>query len=246
MFEGVLVVLAIMAVLGVGVPLALLYLLARQVFPSRPLATGILVVVGLFTLPFGLVAWAAAGWLQWEGRRTRTAPAARATHHSPLGREWSRLAAEAAGAAARFDLAIASLPAGPLRDRLGELRGEVAAGVTEARRLAVDGDRLSRAHRDVERALLARRRSVARDSRSAAAVHQSLTAQAQSAARLATAESVQRERLQVLVCRLDELVAHATELTALPTTAETTAAALADQVAALRLATLEVAALSPH
>ena len=225
MLEGLLTLAAIVVIVAVIVPLALCYLLIRQVLRSR------------------------TGRLVRSVVRGRRAPApvrgGSAVPPAGLGRQWALLVADAYNARARFHRALAATGTGALHATLLDAAAEVDAAVADAERLAVQGDRTDRAQREVLRALDGQRRRRRSAQHAPAEVIRSLDeatrAQHASAERLAAATRSTLSQLQLVVARLHELTAHTLELNALTTTTQTSAAAsVAERLAALRLATEEV------
>lgn len=246
MLTALLVVVATVVTLGLLLPLALLYLLARQVLPARPLATLLVLLAGVASgrllgllAAVAVVALLQCGALPWRARAAQR-PAA---SHGRLARPWASLLRDAAAARDRYRETVQSLRPGPLRSRLGDLGAEVDAAVAEAHDLARHGDRVSRSCTQVEHAVAAQRRRV-RHAAAGDPLVASLRAQQASAERLATAAVADRRALQLLVARLDELAAHVAELEVLAVGARPSALdAIAEQAAALRAATVEVARL---
>lgn len=226
--EAILTILITLAVLAVVIPLTLAILLFRQFCRTR-VGNWLLVVLGL---------------------RRRSQFAASSQHragvpvHAALRRQWALLARDAVAAGARFSSAMAGLPEGPLRDALADAQSEVDAAVAEAQRLAVQGDRTERAHRDILTALNSQRRRH-RAAPGPADIENAWAAatraQHESAERLAEASRAQLCRLQLVVARLHGLTAHALELSTLDHTPQLPATfSIEDRLTALRLATAEV------
>jgi hypothetical protein len=246
MLETLFAVAITFAVFAVGVPLFLCYLLARQVAPIRPLRT-MLLVLGLTLVggPIGLglgLALAAVLQRRWRATAAMTGTGAPVG----LGRQWAVLVADADAAQERFGQMIDTVPDGPLRHSLRDAVPEVRGAVAEAHRLAEQGSRTERAHRDVMRALEAQHRRRRRAPALPVDLQRSLTdatsAQHASAARLAAAVSRDLAQLQLVVARLHELTAHGLELATSATSPSALPASLsiADRLSALRLATEEV------
>jgi hypothetical protein len=214
MLDGIVAIAVVALTLAVLLPLGLLYLLLRRVRVLRPLACSALAVIGLTLGPLGAVgATVGIGWLQWDGRRD--AGRGRSPSGSPrLSRTWAVPLREARAAGERCRRAVAAAAEGPLRDRLDDLLADVNQAVSEAQRLAVRGDDIARARRDVEAALSRQRRSAAAGSSRALA--EAVAAQEASQARLQAAEARELDRLCLLVARLQELAAQIVELTVLP------------------------------
>ena len=231
------------AAAAVLVPLGLLYLLARQVAPYRPLRTLLVVLFASVFGPVGLLLgllWAVS---VQRGAVQRARRAARPAAHG-IGRTWSALANDATAAGRRYHAALAPIPGGPLRDALAGAAVEVDEAVAAAQRLALQGDRAERAHRDILRALDdQRRRSRTSGTAHDDALQAATRAQHASADRLATTARDVRCRLELTVARLHELTGHAWELAAVasPQPAELE---VADRLAALRAATAELDAVA--
>lgn len=249
--DGLAQVLVAMAItFGVVVvltPLALGYLLARQIAPVRPLRT-MLIVLGCTLVggPIGLVVGLGIAWvLQRRWRDGRGSGRAVATTPGVLGRPWAIMAMDAAAAGDRFCQVIATLEEGPLRSGLHDLVPEVDAAVAEARRLAEEGSRAQRSRRDIVRTLEAQRRAQRRP-RSVTADRdesweRSIAAQRASAQRLDEIAQHHLVQLQLVVARLHELTAHALEVAAAGRPGDTEAiTAVTDRVAALQAAKVEV------
>ena len=247
MLETLIAVAVTFGVLAVLVPLGLCYLLARQVAPIRPLRM-MLLVMGLTLVggPVGLgLGLLLATTLQrrWRAAAVQAAPGVGMP--AGLGRHWAAHVADATAARERFVRVVDDLQPGPLYDSLRGATGEVDEAVAEVRRLAEQGSRTERAHRDVLAALEAQRRRRHRSPSLAADLERSMQdatrAQHESAERLAGAARRDLAQLQLLVARLHELTAHALELTTAPARAALPAElSIADRLAALRLATEEV------
>lgn len=228
MVEALLTLVAIVLIAAVIVPLALCYLLVRQVRRSRAVRLARRALTGR----------AAPAPQTRRGRAAPTAP-------TGLGRQWALLVADAHNARARFHQALSAAGSGPLHATLLEAAAEVDTAVAEAQRLAVQGDRTDRAQREVLRALDGQRRRRRSAQHAPADVIRSLDeatrAQHASAERLALATRATLCQLQLVVARLHELTAHTLELNALTaTTGPSAAASVAERLAALRLASEEV------
>lgn len=246
--ETLMTLVVTFAVLAVLVPLGLCYLLARQVAPIRPLRM-MLLVMGLTLVggPIGLgVGLLLAASLQRRWRAAAMAAGPGRTQTGTLNRQWRSLVGDAVAAQERFRTMIDSVPAAPLRQSLRNAMPEVQEAVAEARRLAEQGDRTERAHRDVLAALESQRRRRRRSPTLAADLERSLQdatrAQHETAERLAAAARRDLAQLQLVVARLHELTAHGLELaTAATVPAELPGElSIADRLAALRMATEEV------
>lgn len=229
----ILIVITVM-ILAVLVPLALMFLLLRQLSRSRLVRRLTLLLLGQ-----------RVARPRVQPRRSQPVPAAR------LGRRWALLVADADRARQRFHSTVLNFADGPLRQALGDTAAEVDDAVAEAQRLASQGDRTDRAHRDVVAALDLQRRRARRSSGMAADLEVSLAAatraQQETAGRLAAATARDLCQLQLVVARLHELTAHTLELATMASAPQqlTAAASIADRVAALRLATAEVQNVAP-
>ncbi len=153
-----------------------------------------------------------------------------------LGDPWRHFVAEALDARRRYDRALRTATAGPLRDRLGEIGDRLDDGVRECWRIALRGQALQRALAELEpsdairRELEQVRRDRNRDENSSRpwpwtgqehspsrrshlhATEEALRAQLASRERIAAVSDETRERLRLLNARLDEAVARAVEL----------------------------------
>ena len=226
MIEALLAIAAVVVVLAIVLPLTLAILLLRQLSRSR------------------LGSWALAilGLRRRQRRRLRGGGAPPV--HASLRRQWALLARDAEAAGARFAAATAGVADGPLRAALRDALAEVDEAVSDAQRLAVEGDRTERAYRDILAAIDGQRRHH-RAARGPVDVEKALAAatqaQHESAERLAAASRAQLCQLQLVVARLHGLTAHALELTTLDRTPQVPAAfSIEDRLVALRLATAEV------
>lgn len=224
MLEALFTLFVIFVVVAVVVPLALTYLLIRQVLRAR-------LVRRLLALP---------------ARRGSSAPGHPVnTTGGGLGRQWAQLVHDAAAARDRYCRVVDDLQPGPLQSTLRAAVADVDAAVAEAHRLAHQGCRTERAHRDVVAALDRQRkrsrRAGAAPSELESSLHAATRAQHESAERLAAAARREMGQLQLVSARISELTAHAFELAATSRTPELpTASLVADQLAARRLATVEV------
>jgi hypothetical protein len=168
----------------------------------------------------GAAVWALNVWrlLPRVPRRERIDPF---TVHDP----WRRFVQEALQARTRFAAAVERAPAGPLRDRLGEIAARIDTGVDETWLIAKRGQTLVTARRGLDVARIDRQLGQLRGAAPSGGgqrgadgaedpVLASLEAQRGAADRLdAVIDRTQRE-LRVLDARLDEAVARALELTA--------------------------------
>jgi hypothetical protein len=175
------------------------------------------IVVGL-----PVVAAAGVGALAWGGRVLaavpKSAPSARVAPSS-LSEPWRSYATQAEDAKKRFDRVVASVPAGPLRERLQMLSGRLDEGVDESWRIARRGHEIVGAIGQIDTVsaqgeLTQLRRSLGRKAPtpSQAQTMQALEAQLASASRLAALADSSRDRLRLLDARFDELVARTVEV----------------------------------
>lgn len=224
MLSTLVALLIVIMVAAVVVPLALCYLLIRQVRSARLRRRRV-----VQSLP-GAV-----------GRRGRPG-----TPPTPirLRRQWASLLADAHEARARFARAVTHAEAGPLRTTLVAAGAEVDAAVAEAERLATAGDRIQRSHREVLAALgrqRRRRRAGAGLGEFDASLEAATQAQHASAERLAAASAQTLCQLQLVVARLSELTAHTCELTSTAALPQLSPAdSVAERLFALREASAEL------
>ncbi len=188
------------------------------------------------------------------GRRRRS----RRIDPSAVTGIWSRLLREALAAESQFTAAYRRTPRGGIRDRLGELRGEVDVALEQAWDLARRGAALERSAAEIELARRATFRAQPRWSRGWRPVvpdERVLAAQRSrdaAARRLAESIAEDRAQLQVLVARLGEAACSAVELSAIagrpavgPGTHDDVARELVDRLTALRGALAEATAVRP-
>jgi hypothetical protein len=126
---------------------------------------------------------------------------------------------QAEDAKKRFDRVVASVPAGPLRDRLQQLSGRLDEGIDESWRIARRGHELVGAIAQIDTAsaqheLAELKRAVGRKQPTPAQreTAQALEAQLASANRLVALADRSRDRLRLLDARFDELVARTVEV----------------------------------
>jgi hypothetical protein len=171
-----------------------------------------------------LVAAAVCGVACWAGRVALALPRrARKERVDPAGlaQPWRGFVRDAVAASEHFNRAVTQTAPGPLRDRLGEVAGQVAAATSECWHVARKGDALDRAVAeldidDVRRQLAEAEAEGARGSPQAGAdldaTASALRHQVESAERLATVAQQTKDRLRRLDAQLDEAVARALEL----------------------------------
>jgi hypothetical protein len=165
-----------------------------------------------------LVAAAGVGALAWGGRvlaAVGTNPATPQPH--ALSEPWRGYAQSAQDAKRRFDQIVASVAAGPLRQRLATLSARLDEGVDESWRIAKRGHEIVGALGQIDTAgagaELAELEAAGTTATGAqAATIESLRAQLAAAERLSTLAEQSRDRLRLLDARFDELIARAVEV----------------------------------
>ena len=185
-------------------------------------AAAVLAVVAGLPVAAGVV----IGVVVWSANLVRALPRApRGERIDPftLQDPWRRFVQDALQARTRFSEAVDRAPAGPLRDRLGEIAGRVHTGVDQCWLIAKRGQALVTARRgidlpDVDRQL-ARIRSSETPDPALSSVARSLEVQRATAQRLDGVIGTARSQLRLLDARLDEAVARTLELSAHASTA---------------------------
>lgn len=175
------------------------------------------IVVGL-----PVIAAAGIGVAAWGGRVLAAVPRDdRSARVDPkaLAQPWRGYAEQAQAAKGRFDQVVASVKAGPLRERLEALSGRLDDGIDESWRIARRGQELDGAVARIDTAsaqaeLAELKQSVGRrqPSASEAGTAQSLEAQLASGQRLADLRQRSVDRLRLLDARFDELIARTVEV----------------------------------
>ena len=167
----------------------------------------------------GLVLLALLAWLIGTGatlllRRGVLGNGADRIDPFAIGEPWRHFVRDALTARNRFDAALRSTREGPLRDRLGDIRRSVDAGVQECWAVAQQAQNVSAARKRLDAPALRRRLAALeeKDNEPAAAAVRS---QLESAARLDGVIAETTERLEILEARLTEAVARAIEVSAL-------------------------------
>lgn len=177
--------------------------------------------------PIGLVAGAAA-WLFATSRKLRPrevlrgAAAPKRIDPFAIGDPWRSSVMNAVGAQMRFDRAVDSTSKGPLRDRLAAIRDKVGEAVEQCWTIAVQGDQLDDAIRELDVRKQAgdlqiaeeqiRRNSDPTRSASLHARRDAIRSQLESANRLVEMSQSTEDRLRQLNAQLDELVVRGIEL----------------------------------
>lgn len=163
---------------------------------------------------------AGLGALAWGGRVLVAMPSnpsrPDAGNLSNLSEPWRGYAQQAQDAKKRFDTVVASVPAGPLHDRLQRLSGRLDDGVDESWRIAKRGHEIVGAIGKIDTAAAEAeieelRRSGASTGPQADTV-KALEAQLASAHRLTSLAQRSRDRLRLLDARFDELLARTVEV----------------------------------
>jgi hypothetical protein len=132
-----------------------------------------------------------------------------------LPQPWAGFVREAQDAAARYERALATVPAGAVRDRLTSVGARVADGVVECFKIATRGAALDSASAslDITPETYERLASLeGRDDETARQTRSAVQAQLDAAHRLADTRRQVSEQLHLLDARLDEAVARAVEL----------------------------------
>jgi len=159
----------------------------------------------------GVLAWGGRVLVAMPSNPTRPAPSA-------LSQPWRGYAEQAQEAKKRFDNVVASVPAGPLHDRLQTVSGRLDDGVDESWRIAKRGHEIVAAIGKIdtvaaEAELQELRRSAAAEGAAAVAdTIKAVEAQLASAERLTTLAQRSRDRLRLLDARFDELLARTVEV----------------------------------
>jgi hypothetical protein len=164
-----------------------------------------------------LVVAAGVGALAWGGRVLAAVGTNPATPQpQALSEPWRGYAENAQDAKRRFDQVVASIAAGPLRDRLSDLSARLDEGIDESWRIAKRGHEIVAALGQIDTnaatAELAELEATGADGGPQAATIESLRAQLAAADRLSTLAERSRDRLRLLDARFDELIARAVEV----------------------------------
>jgi hypothetical protein len=164
-----------------------------------------------------LVVAAGVGALAWGGRVLAAVGTNPATPQpQALSEPWRGYAENAQDAKRRFDQVVASVAAGPLRDRLSDLSARLDEGIDESWRIAKRGHEIVAALGQIDTnaatAELAELESGGVAGGPQAATIESLRAQLAAADRLSSLAQQSRDRLRLLDARFDELIARAVEV----------------------------------
>lgn len=175
------------------------------------------IVIGL-----PLAAAAGVGALAWGGRVLAAVPGPKPSARvepRTLSEPWRGYAVQAQSAKRRFDQIVATVPVGPLHERLQLLSGRLDEGIDETWRIARRGHELVGAidtidTQSAERELEELRQSVGsrEPTASEADTARALEAQLAAAQRLVALASSSRDRLRLLDARFDELIARTVEV----------------------------------
>lgn len=201
-------------------------------------------------LPIPLAAGAAAaGWsarvavAAVTGRRRQRPPRAAAIDPFTVGEPWRRHVVSARRSQRQFTEAVATLPAGPLRDRLGTTAGRINGAVADLWRLAQSGHALTVARRQIDdRSAKRSLETASGDTASGLGATEAIQAQLDAARRLD--DSIAQTQAQInnldvqlaaATTRALELVAHYAAATHTDTL-DADLQALSDDMEALRLA----------
>lgn len=171
------------------------------------LGLGPLGAVGLGAVALGARVLAAVP----RGRRGSAPPVAPRSLRQP----WRGAVQQVVDARARFDDATATLEAGPLRDRLGEVAGRLDVAVEEAWRIGRAGNTLSGGRTQIDTTTIAAELHHARNGPPTPRRDETVAAmeaQLASAARIDATIADAQDRLRLLDARTDEAVARAVEL----------------------------------
>ncbi len=190
--------------------------------PSAILTGGAIAAVGI-AVGAPIVAAAAAGaaaYAAWVYRRlpasVRPAPARSEIDLGRLRDPWRHYVQEALDAQTRYLRAVAGTDQGPIRDRLADIGQRIDDGVRECWRIALRGQELERALRELVPVDQVQQRIAELRSRppspSTEGLVEALQSQADSYRRIAATAADARQRLEILEARLDEAVARAVEL----------------------------------
>ena len=171
----------------------------------------------------GAVAWIAVTLRKLRPKEVLRGQAAPATIDAfSIGDPWRRSVQSAQQSQGRFERAVQSTAKGPLRDKLNEISFRVRDAVNECWTIAVKGDQLDDAIRDLDvRAKTVDFQTAEQNlrsnldpsrSESLGARRDSLHSQLESASRLVELSQRTEDRLAKLNAQLDELVARGIEL----------------------------------
>lgn len=194
------------------------------VSPSAILLAGAGTAIGIATGlgPLALVL-GAAGWAARVAMAIPKKPADERIDPFRVGDPWRRFVQDAQQAQRKFDGVVARAKPGPIQERLETIGRRIGDGVSEAWRIAQQGDTLDEALRSLnEQEIYAelvevqeeQRRLQGKDAaqQSLARTRAAVEAQLASAQRLRSVAEDARNRLRLLNAQLDEAVARSLEI----------------------------------
>lgn len=132
-----------------------------------------------------------------------------------LDEPWRGIVEENLDAARRFEVALAAVREGPLRERLGEMGTRLSTAVDESWRIAVAGNSLTNARRQIDSDRILTELSEAESATPTERSEQTIRAirsQLASAERLDATIADTHDRLRLLDARIDETVTRTVEL----------------------------------
>ncbi len=185
--------------------------------PSAILLTGAGAAIGVLT-GLGAPVAVALGAAAFAGRVLAAVPRApRRPGIVPrqLDEPWRGLVEEALDAGQRFDTALDGVREGPLRERLGELRGRLDTAIDETWRIASAGNSLSGGRRQIDTEGIAEELRQAESGERTSRSEQRIAAirsQLAAAERLDRTIAETHDRLRLLDARIDETVTRTVEL----------------------------------
>jgi hypothetical protein len=195
-----------------------------------------------------LVALIAAGMAVLKRRAQRAAGTGAAAGKRPnidpftVGEPWRRHLSSALSSERRFNEIVRGVDAGPLRDRLTSIGGQVHRGVGELFAIAKRGDDLDTAIGRIDSSAINRQLGASADDSAAAALQSQLDA----VGRMKATRDRTDQQLRTMNLRLGELVAQAAEVSIGGSGSAELGTALDDlvqQMEALRLAVADVEAV---
>lgn len=233
--------------------------------PSGILAAGAGAAIGIvatapFSIPIAVLGGLAGGAIGLGGRLLAAMP--RATSGPRIDpfavqEPWRHSVIDALQAKVRFEQATRSFAAGPLRDAVERVGGQVGDAVEQCWEVAQQGDLVARARSNIDEKAIARemhrlQATIADRTPSETQVRtlEALQSQADSAERLDRLLSETTERLDLLNARLDQSVTQAIELSVSNRAGDAEAIGadvgrIVDELETLRLAMADVQGGSP-
>jgi len=168
--------------------------------------------------PIGAVVLGALAWAGRVAVAIPRRPAGESIDPFRVGEPWRRFVQDALQAQRRFGTVVERSRPGPIRDRLRTIGDRIAEGVSEAWRIARQGDALDAGlhqldpqeiHRELDQVRADRSRA---DDASLQRTQQAIEAQLASFERLRKVAADAHDRLRLLNAQLDEAVARAVEI----------------------------------